>query len=190
TGKINGVGAYTRNNIDKSYRLGVELQGATVINKWLKAGGNLSLSKNKILNFNEYIDDYDNGRQKNNLYHETDISFSPNIVGAADITITPLHKLSVDFLGKYVGKQYMDNTSNEGRKLKAYYTQDARAVYNFTHKWLKNADLILQVNNVFNKKYEPNGYTYSYYSNAELTTENYYFPMAGTNWMLGLNIKL
>ncbi|MGN6401628.1 MAG: TonB-dependent receptor [Flavisolibacter sp.] len=190
TGKINDVGAYTRTNIDKSYRLGVELQGAAVINKWLKAGGNLSLSKNKILNFNEYIDDYDNGRQKNNLYHETDISFSPNIVGAVDITITPLHKLSVDFLGKYVGKQYMDNTSNEGRKLKAYYTQDVRAVYNFTHKWLKNADLILQVNNVFNKKYEPNGYTYSYYSNAELTTENYYFPMAGTNWMLGLNIKL
>jgi len=190
TGKINDVGAYTRTNIDNSYRLGLELQGATIINKWLKAGANLSLSKNKVLNFSEYIDDYDNGGQKNNSYHETDISFSPNVVGAANVTITPLNKFSVDLLGKYVGQQYLDNTSNEHRELDPYYTQDVRAIYSFNHNWLKNVDLILQVNNILNKKYEPNGYTYSYYYNNELTTENYYFPMAGINWMVGVNVRL
>jgi len=55
---------------------------------------------------------------------------------------------------------------------------------------LKNVDLIFQVNNVFDKKYEPNGYTFSYYYNSQLTTENYYFPMAGTNFFAGINVKL
>jgi iron complex outermembrane receptor protein len=190
TGKINDVGAYVRTNIGNSCRLGVEMQGSVVANKWLKAGANLTLSKNKIRNFNEFIDDYDNGGQKNTVYEETDISFSPDVIGAATITILPINNLSIDLLSKYVGKQYLDNTSNEQRKLAPYYTQDLRVLYSFNHRWLKNVDLTLQVNNVFNKKYEPNGYTFSYYYNNELATENYYFPMAGTNFMAGLNIRL
>ena len=84
----------------------------------------------------------------------------------------------------------MDNTSNESRKLNAFYTQDIRAIYSFSKGWIKNTDITFQANNVFNRKYEPNGYTFSYYYNNELTTENYYFPMAGINWTVGLNIRL
>lgn len=190
TGKINDVGAYTRSNIDESYRLGVELQGSAVVSNWLSAAANLSLSSNRIKNFEEYIDDYDNGGQKANSYGETDISFSPGIVGAATLTVTPRQGLSFDLISKYVGKQYLDNTSNENRKLNPYYTQDIRGIYSFGYGRLKNIDLTLQVNNLFNKKYEPNGYTFSYYYNNELTTENYYFPMSGTNWMIGVNVRL
>jgi iron complex outermembrane recepter protein len=190
TGKVNDVGSYTRTNIPKSYRLGLELQGSKVLSQWLKASANLTLSRNKILNFTEYIDDYDNGNQKTNQYHETDISFSPNVIGAATITVMPIKKLSFDLLSKYVGNQYLDNTSHDSRKLNAYFTEDARAIYSFNKCWLKNVDLIFQLNNVFNKKYEPNGYTFSYYYNSQLTTENYYFPMAGTNFFAGVNIKL
>ena len=190
TGKINDVGSYTRTNIPDSYRLGLELEGATVITKWLQAAANITLSRNKILNFTEYIDDYDNGGQKVTTYKATDISFSPSVIGAATVTLTPVPGLSVDLLGKYVGKQYLDNTQNEARKLKPYYVQDVRASYTFKRKGLKGATLIGQVYNLFNKRYEPNGYTFSYYYNNALTTENYYFPMAGTNWMVGLNIKL
>jgi iron complex outermembrane receptor protein len=84
----------------------------------------------------------------------------------------------------------MDNTGNEGRKLNPYYVQDLRLGYSFPKLRPVQADLILQVNNVFNKMYEPNGYTFSYYANHQLATENYYYPMAGINWMLGLNIKI
>lgn len=190
TGKINDVGAYTRTNIDDSYRMGIELQAGGNINKWLKASGNFTLSRNKVKNFNEFIDDYDNGGQKINNYDETDISFSPSVLGSAIVSIIPIQKLNIDLVGKYVAKQYLDNTSNAARILNAFYTQDIRASYSLSKGWVKNTELILQVNNVFNKKYEPNGYTFSYYYNNELTTENYYFPMAGVNWMLGLNIKL
>ncbi|HEY0041112.1 MAG TPA: TonB-dependent receptor, partial [Flavisolibacter sp.] len=190
TGKINDVGAYTRTNIANSYRLGIELQGGATITNWLKASANLTLSRNKIKDFAEYIDDYDNGGQHMNIYSKTDISFSPSVLGAATITVTPFQKATIDLQSKYVGKQYLDNTGNEGRKLNAFYTQDIRATYSFSKGWIKNTDLVLQVNNIFNKKYEPNGYTFSYYSGSQLQTENYYFPMAGMTWMLGVNVRL
>ncbi|MDB5197531.1 MAG: TonB-dependent receptor [Flaviaesturariibacter sp.] len=190
TGKINDVGAYTRTNISKSYRAGIELEGGVQIVSWAKAAVNVTFSQNRIRHFNEFIDDYDNGGQKTAVYDKTDIAFSPAVTGAATITLTPVKALEIDLQSKYVSKQYLDNTSNEFRKLNAYYTQDAKAIYSFSKKWLKNVSLIGQVNNIFNKKYEPNGYTFSYYYNNSLATENYYFPMAGTNWMIGLNIKL
>jgi iron complex outermembrane receptor protein len=190
TGKINDVGAYTRTNIPASYRLGIELQGSIEANKWLKAGANLALSKNKINNFTEYLDDYDNGGQKTNQYKKTDIALSPGIVGGATITLTPMKQFSVDLLSKYVGEQFLDNTSNKTRKLDAYYTQDVRLVYSFNKNWLKNLNIIFQLNNAFDEKYEPNGYSFSYYYNNELTTENYYYPMAGRNYVVGVNVKL
>jgi iron complex outermembrane receptor protein len=194
TGQINDVGAYTRTNIPNSYRLGIELQGSSMINKWLKAAANLTLSRNRIKNFTEYIDAYDAGYnwigQDTKFYKESAISFSPDVIGAATVTFIPVKQLNIDLLSKYAGKQYLDNTENESRKLHPYFTEDVRAIYSFSKSWLKNVDLIFQVNNVFNKKYEPNGYTFSYYVASDLTTENYYYPMAGTNWMFGVNVKL
>ena len=194
TGKINDVGAYTRTNIPVSYRTGIELQGSISPASWLKATGNLALSRNKIRNFTEYADEYDiTGQyidQKINNYSSTDIALSPNAVGAATISFLPVKKLELSLMSKYVSKQYLDNTQNEGRKLKAYYVQDARVIYTLNKGLLKEANFILQVNNVFNKKYEPNGYTYNYIYGGELSVNNYYFPMAGTNFMIGVNLKL
>jgi len=188
TGKINDVGAYTRTNIPKSYRAGVELQGSVFINNYVQLGGNLAYSKNKVKNFTEYLDDYDNGGQKSVFYSETDIALSPELVGGATITIQPLKQLRFDLLSKYVSEQYLDNTSNDERKLDAYYTQDLRGALSLSNKWTRELVLTAQVNNLFAKKYEPNGYTFSYYYNNHLTTENYYFPMAGRTFTIGLKL--
>jgi iron complex outermembrane receptor protein len=189
TGKINDVGAYTRTNIPNSYRTGIELQGNIQPVNWLKAAANLTLSKNKVQHFTEYIDDYDNGGQKQNNFSSTDIALSPAIVGAATISILPCKNFEFDLLSKYVSKQYLDNTQNPGRKLDPYYVQDARAIYTVNKGFLKEANLILQVNNIFDKKYEPNGYTYNYIYGGELSVNNYYFPMAGINFIAAISLK-
>jgi iron complex outermembrane receptor protein len=190
TGQINDVGAYTRTNIPNSYRLGAELQGAVMPVRWFKASANLTLSRNKIPDFTEYIDDYDHGNQHVHRYSHPDLAFSPNITGAATLTWLPVRGLSIDLLSKYVGRQYLDNTSNKARSLQPYFVEDARVIYSFGKSWLRKVDLIFQLYNAFDKKYEPNGYTFSYYENSRLTTENYYFPMASRNWMVGVNIRL
>jgi iron complex outermembrane recepter protein len=191
TGKINDVGAYTRTNAAESYRLGVELQASEIFTKWLTASGNISFSKNKIKNFTEYIDDYDNGGQIENQYHNTNISFSPDEVAAAVVNIIPVPNSEISFQSKYVGRQYLDNTSHVSRSIDPYYIQNLKLSYRPSTKSIfKAVDFIFKINNIFNKKYESNGYTYNYFNGGELTVENYYFPMAGTNFLAAINIKL
>jgi iron complex outermembrane receptor protein len=190
TGKINDVGAYTRTNIPNSYRSGIELQGSLRILPWLNAAGNLAFSSNKVKDFSEYIDDYDNGGQKLVVHSKPDIAFSPDVVSSATLNIVPAKNAEISFISKYVGRQYLDNTGNKSRSLSNYYVQDARLMYTIKHPILKETQIIFQVNNLFSKKYEPNGYTYSYIDGGRTQTENYLFPMAGINWMLAVAFKL
>ncbi|HKZ65183.1 MAG TPA: TonB-dependent receptor plug domain-containing protein [Chitinophagaceae bacterium] len=194
TGMINDVGAYTRVNVPNSYRTGIELQGGYVFADWLNAVANLTLSRNKIKAFTEYLDDYDANwewiGQHTVTHQKTDIAFSPSVIGGATINILPVKNLEISLLSKYAGDQYLDNTQNDARKLTAFYTQDARAILTLKNKIFNEWNIIGQVNNVFNQKYEPNGYTYSYVLDGAITADNYYFPIAGTNFMIGVNIKL
>ena len=188
-GNINDVGAYTRTNIPKSYRAGIELQGKVTLTKWMNWAANIAFSKNKIMNYNDVVDNYDNGLTKTYSYNKTDIAFSPSVVAGSSINFMPIKNGEISLLSKYVGQQYLDNTSQKSRSLNAYFVQDIRMAYTINCKFFKEVNLIFQLNNVFNKKYEANGYTFSYISGS-LTTENYYFPMAPTNCMFGLNIKI
>jgi iron complex outermembrane receptor protein len=110
-------------------------------------------------------------------------------VGSAVVAIFPAKKLELNLVTKYVSKQYLDNTQNENRKLDAYATQDIKGVYSFTGKRFRNIMVIAQLANIFNTLYEPNGYTFSYFSNNAVTTENFYYPAAGINWNVGLNVR-
>ncbi len=190
TGKINDVGAYTRTNINKSYRTGIEWEGALSLSKQFILSGNLSLSANRIPVFTEFIDDYDNGGQLEKIHKNTSIAYSPSTTGFWDITWKPVTKVSVSLSGKYVGRQYLDNTENINRSLESFYLQDARITYIKNIGKTKTVEVFLNLNNIFSKLYEPNGYTFSYFYDGALTTENYYFPMAPFNFLAGVNIKL
>ncbi len=190
TGKINDVGAYTRINTPKSYRMGAELQAAMKFASWVNASGNISFSKNKIKTFTEYIDDYDNGGQLINNYHNTDISYSPGVVGFAALNFIPVLNSEISLQSKYVSRQYLDNTSNVNRIIDPYIVNDVRVSYMLSTKFFKEVNFILQVNNVFSEMYESNGYTFNYFSGGKLVVENYYFPMAGINFLAAVNIKL
>jgi iron complex outermembrane receptor protein len=190
TGKINDVGAYARINIPDSYRAGIELQGKYVFTKYLNIAANMTFSRNKIKNFTEYLDDYDNGGQVTNFYKSTDIAFSPATIAGGNINIVPIKKAEISLISKYVSRQYLDNTALASRSLNPYYTQDVRLSYLLEGKTLKATSIIVQLNNIFSKRYEPNGYSFSYIYGGSLTTENYYFPMAPFNCMVGVNVRL
>lgn len=194
TGEINDVGGYTRINVPNSYRAGVELQAGAVATNWLNITANATFSSNKIKSFTEYIDAYDADfnytGQEAVEHNNTDISFSPNIIAAGTVTFIPVKNLQLNLVSKYVGKQYLDNAQNENRKLNGYFTEDLRLNYSLFIKPFKHIDVIAAVNNIFNKLYEPNGYTYPYYYDNSLVNDNYYYPAAGTNFMIGLNIGL
>lgn len=199
TGRINDVGAYTRSNVPHSYRAGLEIES-----KWrpackiIQAGFSVALSQNKINEFTEYIDDYDQGGQWYRTLQNTDIAFSPSLIASGQLSVFPFRSksnhlfenFSIDLSAKYVGKQFLDNTGNNNRKLNAYFLSDLLCTMPFEIKHRGNFQLKAGVYNVFDKMYESNGYTFSYILSQSVVTQNYYFPQAGRRWVLGIGIDL
>ena len=191
-GQINDVGAYNRVNVDYSYRRGVEVELSANITKYFTFNGNVTLSKNKVNNYTEYIDssnvDYSVFTQYKVKYTNTDISFSPNVVAAANFIFKPIKNLEISFLNKYVGKQYLDNTSDNERAINSYLVTDFRVNYTIKTKLIQEINLIAILYNLSNTKYETNGYNYSYYLDDKLIKANYLAPSAPTHFMLGVNL--
>lgn len=188
TGQLDDVGNPLRRNADNSYRAGIELQLGAKISQLFAANLNLTLSRNKVKDFTEIL--YDENYMENKVKHSnTDIAMSPNVIFGGQLSFTPIKNLVFTVLPKYVGKQYLDNTSNDTRALKAYFVTDARINYEVPQRWIKNLSFAVVVNNVFNQKYESNGATYPGLYAGDVYNSNYYFPQAGTNFLAGATIK-
>ncbi len=190
TGQINDVGGYTRTNVDDSYRAGLELDFGYQIIKQLSVAGNVTLSQNKIAAFNEYVDNYDIGGQDTIQHTNTDLAFSPNIIGSLGLVYEPVSGLEVGLFGKYVGDQFLDNTSTQTRKIDAYFISNLQLSYTLKDVFFKEITFGLQVNNLFNELYVNNGYTWGYIAGGERTVENFYYAQAGRHFMSRLTIKL
>jgi iron complex outermembrane receptor protein len=189
SGQLNDVGAYNRVNIPVSYRAGLELEAGVRLAKQLRWNVNATFSQNKVKNFTEYLDNFDNGSQESRQYTQTDISFSPNLIAASQLLFSPAKGLELGLLSKYVGKQYLDNTSSESRKLNPYFTNDIRLIYSLKPKFVQEIAFTLLLNNVLNELYESNGYTYAYISEGKVLSDNAYFPQAGRNFLAGIRLR-
>jgi iron complex outermembrane receptor protein len=190
TGQVNDVGAYIRTNVDRSYRAGIEVEGGVKILRNLDLTGNFTYSMNKIPNFTEFVDDFDNGGQMQIQHTNTDIAFSPNIISSLGLGYEPVKDLRLVWLVKYVDDQYLDNTSNEDRKIDSYIVSNARLDYTIRDKFFKEVVLGVAVNNLFNQMYANNGYTWGYYAGGQQIQENFLYPQAGINWLGRLTFKL
>jgi iron complex outermembrane receptor protein len=188
TGRINDVGAYTRTNIPNSYRLGLELSAIHRPTDRIDIRGNLTLSDNRILGLTAYYDDYDNGGQIKETFDRSVIALSPAVTGALTLNFRPTRQTEISLPAKYVSRQYLDNTGRKSRSLDPYFVQDLHLTWKPNIRGALNTAIRLQVNNLFDVRYEPNGYTFSYMAGGVMTTENYFFPMAGRNMMIGLSV--
>jgi len=183
TGAVDDVGNARRINVEDSYRLGTELSVTGEVYKDIYWNVNTTLSTNKIAAFEEKISDI-------SIQHEnTDIAYSPSVIVGNAFLYKPSEALELELSTKYVGKQYLDNTSNENRKLDPYTYTNLRATYDMDLPSLDGVRLTLQVLNLFDAKYSTNGYTFSYDA-GEIITENYLFPQAGIHFMLGAQLRL
>ncbi|MBX7127431.1 MAG: TonB-dependent receptor [Cyclobacteriaceae bacterium] len=193
TGQLNEVGASIRTNVPESYRAGLELDASVQLGRKWRWSPNLTLSRNKIATFTEvlydYGENYDQYNEVRNTYHQTDISFSPSVIAGSVLALKLGYHAEVSWLSKYVGKQYLDNTSNEARAISAYFIQDLRINYSLKVGWARDITISALVNNVLDVQYESNGYTWGYLSGSGVHRQNYYYPQAGRNYLLMLGLK-
>lgn len=188
-GRINDVGAYTRINVPESYRLGLEVEGETRLSKIFTLRGNLTLSSNKVVAYNEYEDAFDENfgylGQVAVPYEKTDLAFSPSLVAGAELRIRVISTLEFNILNKYVYSQFLDNSGDRNNKLEGYYLTDVQLFW----KLSQNFNLNFQMLNSFNHLYVSNGWSYRYRVDEERRIAQGYFPQAGRHFLAGLNIS-
>jgi iron complex outermembrane recepter protein len=190
TGKINNVGDPILVNVPKSYRTGIELTGGFKIAGKLQWDVNLTFSQNKIRDFVAYTDNWDTWpEQKVDTLGTTDISFSPDIIGGSCITWEPFKAFSMVLQSKYVGRQYIDNTATKQRSLEPYFVNDMKFYYTIKTGLIRQIDLMMSLNNIFNMEYESNAWVYPYYYENNEYEMNGYFPQAKFNIMAGVSLK-
>jgi iron complex outermembrane recepter protein len=163
-GQINAVGEYVVVNVPESYREGVELSSQAKITNWLSWGGNLALSQSKIKEFTEILNQYDanwnNVGLTQNVYHDTPISFSPNLTATTNLLLH-FDRLDINWQLVYVGSQYIDNTGSADRSLSAYCVNNLRVGYTFPIGKTTLAVNLL-ANNILNALYSSNAWVSSY----------------------------
>ena len=193
TGKLSDVGYAIKENVPRSWRRGIELAANWNAFKWLQVRGNITLSTNKIRNFTAYYEMYDNMNDWNYIgqhevdFENTDILMSPSVVGMAGVTFRPfagasssLKSLYASFDGKYVGRQYYDNTSSDERSIPAYFKGDLALGYE-----IANFAFSLHIHNIFNRQYYADAWLWRAYFQQE---DEYYseigiYPQAPINCM-------
>ncbi len=184
TGQIDNSGAYIKTNVGKSFRLGTEFSVAHQLTPQFSWNTNVTISKNKI---KKYVEDL--GLEMPIIHQNTDIAFSPNIILGGGLQYHPVKNLDLFFMTKYVGRQYLDNTSNENRKLPSYTYSDLKATYEINIRRVGRVEIIATIHNLFDALYSSNGYTYSYaLSEQDIVTENFLYPQAGRHFMLSVNL--
>jgi iron complex outermembrane receptor protein len=208
TGRLNDVGAYTRVNVDNSYRLGLEWSADMQATRRFEIGIQATLSQNKIKTFDEYIDDWDTGTQIRITHEDTDIAFSPNVMGSLNAGYALFNDdrqvLKFTLSNRYIGKQYVDNTSRKASALDAYFVSDAGLLWTIFPKWSKEIQVGVMCYNVWDERYESNGWIYRFQSagydprpddpyagleSASVYHLKGYFPQAGRHFQIQLNAR-
>ena len=158
TGELSDTGNPISVNVPDSYRMGVELQAALRPCQWFDWQFNLTLSRNRIKNFVEYIYEDEWTNPISFALGDTPIAFSPDLIFSNAFNFN-FHGADASLQSRYVGKQYMNNAKSEEARLDAYFVSDLHLGYTFKHlQGIKEMRLGLSVYNLFNKKYFNNGY--------------------------------
>lgn len=159
TGQLSDTGNPLSVNVPKSYRAGIEFQGAfRPWCDWFEWEVNATLSRNRIKDFVEYIyeDEWTNPIAIE--CGDTPIAFSPDFILNNSFKFN-YKGFEAKLSSKFVSKQYMNNAASEETALDSYFVTDLHLNYTLPKlPGIKKMTLGLSVYNLFNEKYCNNGY--------------------------------
>ena len=192
TGEKSDIGESLTTNIKNSYRLGAEISAGWSPLSWLSFEGNAALSRNKLKNFNECVEDWDNGTTWNH-YKNTTLAYSPSAIlnGFVDVHFAGFR---ATWHTNFVSQQYLDNSESYDRSLPCYSQTDINANYTFNlakhFAGLKQVVLGADFNNIFDRHYAASGYVYyDWIYEGKRSSTLAYIPMAGFNCMAHVTLK-
>ena len=173
TGELNDEGEAITKNLDKSYRLGVELEAAWKPVDWFRWDVNATFSRNRVKDMIVTLDDYTT--QVN--IGDTPISFSPDVI-FNNILNFNYKNWEASIHTRYIGEQYLTNygvktmrcwndwsmtddvATDETLMLGEQFTTNIDLSYNFSiPSWgFKSARVGVALYNLFSAKFDNNGW--------------------------------
>ena len=194
TGAKSDIGEALTTNIPDSYRLGVELTAGWDVTSWLTLEGNAALSRNRLIDFDEVIEDWDdwegnsdfalyhcdgNGDEARSFHHaDKALAFSPSAILNGFMNFHFGAFRAVWHTG-FVSRMYLDNSENELRSLPAYTLSDLSFNYTIRTRWMpKVIELGVDFNNVFSARVAQSGWVYSAVCESSgFTPDNRYYQI-------------
>ena len=199
TGEQSDIGENLTTNVKNSYRMGAELTAGWNATSWFSLEGNAALSINKIKDFDEFVENWDDKNAPLKVhYNNSTLAFSPSTILNGFMNF---HYKGVQLVWhtNYVSRQYLDNSAHKDRSLPAFSQTDINLSYALNmgkkQKCLKEVLFGLNFNNIFNSHYAASGWVYSAVSdNSKYTNDNRYYqigfmPMAGFTMMGNITLK-
>ena len=213
TGQKSDIGEKLTTNVHKSYRAGMEITAGWDATPWLTFEGNAALSLNKIRDFDEFVEDWDdwkdnpdaakyhcdgNGDELRQFHYDNStLAFSPSCILNGFVTFH--HKgFSATWHTNFVSRQYLDNTKNNDRSLPSYSVSNLK--FGYVAKvtkacGIKEVELGLSFNNILGRRYASFGWVYSAIAESYgHTNDNRYYqigftPSAGLTAMGSLTLR-
>lgn len=199
TGEQSDIGENLTTNVKNSYRMGAELTADWNATSWFSLEGNAALSINKIKDFDEFVENWDDKNAPLKVhYNNSTLAFSPSAILNGFMNF---HYKGVQLVWhtNYVSRQYLDNSAHKDRSLPAFSQTDINLSYALNmgkkQKCLKEVLFGLNFNNIFNSHYAASGWVYSAVSDSsKYTNDNRYYqigfmPMAGFTMMGNITLK-
>lgn len=195
TGALNDVGTPLRQNVDRSFRRGIEIGVQIPVmktdNHTLRLIANSAFSQNRIAQSPASWIDYLDFSTFDTVYKNAPIAYSPDIVASAGFHYVfrkNSQTYELQYLQKYVSQQFLDNTGDQDRSIPSYTFSELNLAYNRPVSDQRSVQVKLQVQNIFNNRYLNNGYTWGYRYDRQLTQEVFVFPSAPTNITLAVSM--
>jgi len=195
TGALNDVGTPLRQNVDRSYRRGIEIGLQKPVfdkdKQKLRLIANGAFSQNRIVASPASWVDYLDNSTFDTIYSNAPIAYSPDLVASAGINYEirkNSNRYELQFLQKYVSQQFLDNTGNDYRSIPAYTFSELQFAFKRLLSDQRSVQVKLQIQNLFNNRYLNNGYTWGYLYDRQLIQEVFVFPSAPTNFSLSLSM--
>ncbi len=160
TGELSDIGEALTTNIADSYRLGWESYASWDVTPWLNLSGNSALSLNRLLDFDEYVEDWDNGTRKIH-YDNAPLAYSPAVILNRFVTVH-FGGFQAVWHTNFISRMFLDNTGNKDRSLPGYSLTDLRLSYTLKpRKVLREVVFGVDANNLFSARVAQSGWVYS-----------------------------
>ena len=200
TGELSEVGLPLRQNVDRSYRRGIEVDL-----KWMPIPNwsvlhSLNVSRNRIREWTQFYDVFDEQGtwigSEPITYQNVRPLLTPELL--FNLGVEWSHRdTSIGLMGRYVAESQLDNTGLAEFRTPSFTNVDVRASQSLGRWWQGvDARVTLFINNVLdNSDQFPSGYSYQFLVRNSAGTGivsldgiPFYYPLATRNFVVSLQV--